>query len=216
MTNAPTYDVALSFAQENRKIASKLARSLKKRGLKVFHDPSGTENLVGKDLHQHLKQMYSSSRFAIILVSYAYLSHSWTKFELETAVARARDTTYKILPIRLDQCQFPGSLKSIAYLDLRKSSSLEEVADAISDNVSAESGEAPSSYYDPEQQRVHIISREKAWSVKYEGSKKAFRVFDSKSAALTLAHNLLLDGSTTEVVVHKTDGSVEKRFGLNS
>jgi len=214
MTNTPTYDVALSFAQENRKIASDLARSLKKRGLKVFHDPSGTENLVGKDLHQHLKQMYSSSRFAIILVSYAYLSHSWTQFELETAVARARETTYHILPVRLDHCQLPGSLKSIAYLDLRKSSSLEEVADAIFDNVSAESGEAPSPY--PEQQRVHIISREKAWSVKYEGRKKAWRVVDSKSAALALAQTLLLDGSTTEVVVHKTDGSVEKRFGLNS
>ena len=215
MKNAPTYDVALSFSQENRKIASILARSLEERGLKVFYDLSGTEDLWGKDLHRHLQQMYSSSRLAIILLSSAYLSKEWTRFELETAVARARDTTYNILPIRLDQSQLPGSLKSIAYLDWRKSS-LEEISDAVMDKVRAKSGEAPSTYYDPEQQRVHIISREKAWSVKREGSKKALRVFDSKSAALTLAQNLLLDGSTTEVVVHKTDGSVEKRFGLNS
>ena len=225
MTNAPTYDVALSFAQENREFASRLAHELEAGGFKVYYDKFGSENLLGRDLNRHLRQLYSSSRLVIILVSSAYLSNSWTKFELETAVARARDTTYNILLIKLDECQPPGSLESIErlpgisesieILDLGKSS-LEEVKAAVWDRVSAEPEEAPSTYYNPEQQRVHIISREKAWSVKREGSKKALRVFDSKRDALNLAHKLLSDRQATEVIVHKTDGSVEKRYGLNS
>lgn len=48
------YDVALSFAGEDRAHAEKLAQLLKAKGIKVFYDEAEAADLWGKDLIAHL------------------------------------------------------------------------------------------------------------------------------------------------------------------
>jgi hypothetical protein len=48
------YDVALSFAGEDRQIAARLAKLLKGRDISVFYDKYEQANLWGKDLYEHL------------------------------------------------------------------------------------------------------------------------------------------------------------------
>src|SRR5262245_38670368 len=84
------YDVALSFAGENRALAEELATALKSEGVKVFYDRYEEANLWGKDLYQHLQEVYrDKAKYCIIFVSKEYSNKLWTRHELRQAQARA-------------------------------------------------------------------------------------------------------------------------------
>lgn len=127
------YDVAISFAGEDRNYAKKLAEKLKYKGIKIFYDEYEKAQLWGKDLYRHLSNIYSSeARYCVIFVSQAYAKKLWTNHELRSAQERALreiDQEY-ILPVRLDDTELSGLPNTIGYIDLRKSS-IEEVADLI-------------------------------------------------------------------------------------
>ena len=115
------YDVALSFAGEDRAQAEELARTLREAGVRVFYDVFEQSKLWGKDLFQHLHRIYGqTAKYCIVFVSEKYLEKSWTKHELQQAQARSFtiDREY-ILPVRLDDTSLPGLNHTIGYLDLR-------------------------------------------------------------------------------------------------
>ncbi len=120
------YDVALSYAGEDRVPARELAKWLQTAGYSVFYDEF--EELWGEDLSVKLHEVYSKqSRFCVIFVSKHYLKKPWTNMERKAVLARAmqHDTTY-LLPIRLDDTDLPGLAGVIAYKDLRQQS-MEEI-----------------------------------------------------------------------------------------
>jgi len=55
----PEYDVALSFAGEDRALARELAALLRDAGFKVFYDEYEQATLWGKNLYDHLTDVYS-------------------------------------------------------------------------------------------------------------------------------------------------------------
>lgn len=122
------YDVALSFAGDDRDLAESIATELKAYGVRVFYDSFEQSNLWGKDLFTYLHDIYSKkSMFCIMLVSEAYSKKMWTVHERRSAQSRAlkeRDNEY-ILPVRIDNTELPGLPDTIAYLDTQKNSSLE-------------------------------------------------------------------------------------------
>ena len=115
------YEVALSFAGEDRNYVEKVASLLQRRGISIFYDEYEKANLWGKDLYQHLSKVYSeTARFTIIFISKNYEQKLWTKHELRNAQARAfKDSEEYILPARFDDTELPGLLPTIGYLDLR-------------------------------------------------------------------------------------------------
>jgi tetratricopeptide (TPR) repeat protein len=113
------YDVALSFAEDDRGIVERLAVELTARGVRVFYDEFERASLWGKNLYSYLIDLYySKSRYCITFISKNYVSRRWTNLEREAAQARtlSEDQEY-ILPIRLDDTSVPGFLPTIAYLD---------------------------------------------------------------------------------------------------
>lgn len=116
------YDIAISFAGENRPVADEIAEGLAKVGLSVFYDKYAEADLWGKDLFTHLQDVYRrQSRFCLMLVSEAYRQKQWTNHERRAAQARAfEDSREYILPVRLDDVELPGLLPTDGYLDLRK------------------------------------------------------------------------------------------------
>lgn len=67
------YDIAISFAGEDRRFARILANALKKNGISVFYDDYEKAELWGKDLYQHLSAVYqNSARYCVVLVSKFY------------------------------------------------------------------------------------------------------------------------------------------------
>jgi hypothetical protein len=119
------YEVALSFAGEDRLHAATLAACLKAKGVKVFYDVYEEGELWGNDLYAHLHRVYSQqARFCVMFVSRHYAEKLWTTHELRAAQERAfaegpRQRGY-ILPVRLDDTVLPGLLATTAYLHISK------------------------------------------------------------------------------------------------
>src|SRR6185503_12496844 len=120
-SNTAWYDVALSFAGEDRAMARKLACLLKARNISVFYDEYERADLWGKDLYQHLAKVYADySLYCVIFVSRAYVRKLWTRHELRQAQARAfRENREYLLPVRLDDTDLPGMPETISYIDGR-------------------------------------------------------------------------------------------------
>ncbi len=126
------FDVAISFAGEDRAVALQLFELLKAKNINVFYDFNEQANLWGKDLIEHLSDVYSNkARYCLMLVSKYYPDKPWTRLERRSALSRAlRQPEEYILPVRLDDTEIPGLPTSIGYLDLRFQS-VKVIADQV-------------------------------------------------------------------------------------
>ncbi len=117
-SNASIYDVALSFAGEQRPYVMQVAEALRLAGVKVFYDEY--EDLWGKDLIVELERVYrSGSRYVVVFVSREYISKAWTNHERQSALAgRIQRQDDSVLPVHFDDTQLPGLPPSIGYLDV--------------------------------------------------------------------------------------------------
>lgn len=116
------YDVALSFAGEDRPYAEELAGALTREGYVVFYDRYEKADLWGKDLFQHLTDIYQNrARYCVIFMSKSYSQKLWTRQEQKAAQARAfAQSGEYVLPVRLDDVVLPGVLETSGYIDLRE------------------------------------------------------------------------------------------------
>lgn len=133
MTQEPfEYDVALSFAVEDRTTARDLARLLGNREIKVFLDEYKGGDPWQKDVINHLINLYDrKARYCVLFISQHYPLQKWTEQERASATEAAlRDADEYILPLRMDDTEFPGLQESSATLDLRRDS-LENIAKLI-------------------------------------------------------------------------------------
>ena len=126
------YDIAFSFAGEDRVYVEKLASSLREIGVNIFYDKYFEADLWGKDLYTHLDKVYQySSKYCVLFISGHYKEKLWTNHERESAQARAfSEKGEYILPIKLDDTVIPGIRSTTGYLDAR-TKKLEEIFDII-------------------------------------------------------------------------------------
>ena len=129
-SKAPKYEVALSFAGEDRPYVQKVADELCRQKVAVFYDQYEEVTLWGKNLYVHLQNIYQrEARFTVMFVSAAYAKKLWTNHERESAQARAfAEHSEYILPARFDDTQIPGLLPTVAHVDLRKKTPIELAA----------------------------------------------------------------------------------------
>lgn len=113
------FDVALSFAGEDRAIVKQIAEDLKEHSISVFYDEFEKKNLWGKNLNDYFKKTYAeNTRFVIPFISEHYPNKDWTNFEFTVAHAEAkkRDSEF-ILPVKIDHTPVVGIPSTVAYLD---------------------------------------------------------------------------------------------------
>ena len=116
--SADRYDVAVSFAGEQRQFVEAVATSLKEEGATVFYD--GFVELWGKDLTVELERVYrSGSRYVVIFVSNEYVEKAWPNLERQHALAgRIERMDDSVLPARFDPIALPGLPTSVGYIDI--------------------------------------------------------------------------------------------------
>lgn len=121
MVNNFEYDVALSFAGEDRAYVEKVAKYLKEKGIKVFYDDYEKTKLWGKDLYVYLDEVYhKKAKYCIMFISCHSSEKLWTNHERKSAQARAfKEKGEYILPARFDDTEIPGILPTVGYIDLR-------------------------------------------------------------------------------------------------
>lgn len=116
------YDVALSFAGEDRKYVEEVAHELRRLDVRVFYDKFETTNLWGKDLYTHLQNVYQKqAKYTVIFISGHYAKKLWTNHERKMAQARAfTESREYILPARFDDTEIEGIPSTTGYIDLRQ------------------------------------------------------------------------------------------------
>lgn len=121
------YDIALSFAGEQREYVEQVATELNNLGIKTFYDNFEQIDLWGKDLYQHLNDIYKNKcLYCIIFISKEYAEKLWTKHELSSAQTRAfKENREYILPTRFDDTELPGLNETIGYINLNEISPTE-------------------------------------------------------------------------------------------
>ncbi len=117
------FDVAFSFAGEDRDFVEKVYRDLKDEGVNVFYDfdEEITNDLWGKELVEELDDVYRKrSKCVVMFISENYARKVWTRHERRSALAKAiNEKREYVLPARFDDTDLPGLLPTIAYVDLK-------------------------------------------------------------------------------------------------
>ena len=129
-TGRKTYQVALSFAGEQRDYVEEIARHLASRSIDVFYDGFESARLWGKDLVEELHGAFAEQSVCVVMfISEAYARKMWPRHERRSALSRMiqEDKEY-VLPVRFDDTPIPGLPESIFYLRAEEHSPAELAA----------------------------------------------------------------------------------------
>lgn len=126
------YDVAFSFAGEQRDYVGKVASYIENRSnLRVFYDENEKLEIWGKNLMDYLKLIYEKrANYCVMFISKDYAEKSWPNFERQIIQARSLTEDGVLLPVRFDNTPIKGEVPTIAYLRI-DSMKPEELAELI-------------------------------------------------------------------------------------
>lgn len=115
------YDLAISFAGEQRALAESLARRLDAAGYSIFYDQFEAAELWGRDLSLKLGDVYAKdARYCLVILSTEYVEKAWTNLERQNAISRfMQEKGNYILCLKVDDVRLPGLPDVIGYLDFR-------------------------------------------------------------------------------------------------
>ncbi|MEC1507346.1 DUF2188 domain-containing protein [Bacillus haynesii] len=98
------------------------------------------------------------------------------------------------------------------WADNRSKRELKSYAEEADETERSDSGS--SSRPELAEKCEHVIKHEKGWAVKAEDAKRASEVKDTKAEAVERAKEIA-ENKGTAVIVHKKDGSVERKIRMN-
>src|SRR5208337_3409836 len=135
----PLYEVALSYASEDGEYVAQVALVLNEKGVKVFYDKYEQVYLWGKNLLDHLGEVYRDrADYTVMFISKHYKEKLWTNYERQTAQARAfLENQASILPARFDDTDIPGVLPTVGYISLQGKTA-QELAEIILQKLRSE------------------------------------------------------------------------------
>ena len=119
MPGTHEYQVALSFAGEQRDYVEEVARDLASKSIAVFYDGFETAQLWGKDGADTFHEVYSArTTYVVMFISKDYAAKPWTRHERRSALSRMleKEDEY-ILPVRFDNTPISGLPDTTLYLN---------------------------------------------------------------------------------------------------
>lgn len=135
------YDVAISFAGEQRAHASGLKEELERLGYSVFYDFDEQHILWGQNLRSKLADVYArDAKFMVVMLSKEYPEKDWPAFEFEVGkeAKRGRVAEY-LLPLVVDDVHVVGLSSDVGHLDLRRMS-VAQVAQILAKKIEESPG----------------------------------------------------------------------------
>jgi hypothetical protein len=130
------FEVALSFAGEQRDYVQRVAAALAVKGVVAFYDEDEVVSLWGKNLVEEFQRIYmDDSRAVAMFISSDYAKKPWTNHERRSALSKALKVRGEyILPIRFDNTELPGLDPNIACVPVADHSP-EEMADLLAEKL---------------------------------------------------------------------------------
>jgi hypothetical protein len=114
------FQIALSFANEDRPYVDQVANLLRSYNIRVFYDLFEEATLWGKNLYDYLSDVYQNKAlYTIMFISKNYARKLWTNHERKSMQSRAfKENMEYILPARFDNTPIPGIDDTILYISL--------------------------------------------------------------------------------------------------
>lgn len=101
------WDIAISFAGENRDLAKFISEKLKELDVSVFFDEDYETDYLGKRLSDQFQSVFGkSARYVVCLLDKYHRHKIWPTFERDVFVERVKDQA--VIPIYLDDEKFVG------------------------------------------------------------------------------------------------------------
>lgn len=115
------YDVAFSFAGEQRQYVKDVYDYLSSKGVKVFYDQDEAVDTEtwGENLRDYFQDIFRhKARFCVVFISQEYANKVWTNFERQIIQARQLVDSGYILPARFDYTTLAGDIETTKYVNL--------------------------------------------------------------------------------------------------
>ena len=118
MMGAMKYQVALSFAGEQRRYVEEVARHLASRGIAVFYDGFETVPLWGRNGAEAFHEAFAEqSAHVVMFVSKSYIEKAWPRHERRSTLSRmVKEEHEYVLPVRFDDTPVPGLPDDVIFL----------------------------------------------------------------------------------------------------
>lgn len=112
------YQVALSFAGEQRSYVEDVAHHLVSRGIAVFYDGFETVNLWGRQGTEAFHEAFAEeSAHVVMFVSKSYIDRAWPRHERRSTLSRMiKNEREYVLPVRFDDTPVPGLPDDVIFL----------------------------------------------------------------------------------------------------
>jgi hypothetical protein len=129
-----SYDLAISFAGEDRALAGYIAGALRSK-FDIFYDEFERAELWGGDLTESLPERYCDSRYCLVLLSREYMEKVWTVLERQAIIhefLKRRGKNY-LLPVRVRGFEgaVPGLPGVIGYVTVKSRREWGSVVDLL-------------------------------------------------------------------------------------
>ena len=118
MRGIEKYQVALSFAGEQRRYVEKVARHLSSQGIAVFYDGFETVPLWGRNGTEAFHEAFAEqSAHVVMFVSKSYVEKAWPRHERRAALSRmVKEEREYVHPVRSDDTSVPGLPDDVLFL----------------------------------------------------------------------------------------------------
>lgn len=128
------FDVAISFAGENRDLAKFIVDKLNELDISTFYDKHYEDNYLGGPWATLFRETFNEkSRLVVALLDKHHFEKVWPTFERDCFDNRV--TKAEVIPVRLDDTVFPGIPKDTVSIYFRLDGKVEDNEDAIIDEV---------------------------------------------------------------------------------
>ena len=125
------FDIALSYASQQRSIVSEVSRSLTQRHVRVMYDVDQSHVLLASNLLAKLPKTFAiESEWCAAFFSSDYFASEWTKIEFESVMKEIERGREMLIPIMLSETELPQAVRSLCYSDA-KALKPAEIADRI-------------------------------------------------------------------------------------
>lgn len=127
------FDVAISFAGENREVARVISDELQSLDCSVFFDELYEANYLGGAWRKQFEDIFKNrSRVVICILDRNHADKIWPTFERECFSPRVADEA--VIPVFLDDTKFPGISQDIIGIVFKRDDS-KSLANQIADDI---------------------------------------------------------------------------------
>lgn len=138
------FQVALSFAAEQRSYVQRVASALGILGIRHFYDQEQRVALWGRNQGEELQRIYMEGSFVVVIfISKDYAEKSWPIHERRSTLSRAmRERREYVLPVRFDDTVLRGLDPDVSYLNANDFAP-EDLAEAVAQKLVLLGGSVP-------------------------------------------------------------------------